>query len=203
MSQIWTHDASTDEIHLRLKTLVQVPVTNYLWSPADAITFVPYVLDTVFGDGRALFRITTVNDRPAHWIVRGDSGWQTQECRAPDDAPDFGDFSDDILTAIEDQFGSARCGESGNNLREPASERIAFCQCEECSDPDYIAVWPSIDDDGGCLWSRMEWPSEFSTIDHPWWRGNLLAIEEEAAFSPGQPRMAHYWLRREIERLSL
>ena len=100
-------DASTDDLHKRLKAAVEVETTNYLWVPADAITFVPPVLSTVYGDGRALFTISTINDRPAYWIVRGDSGWQVQDYHAPDDAPDFGDFTDDILTDLPERFIAA------------------------------------------------------------------------------------------------
>lgn len=121
-------DASADDLHKRLKAAVEIEERAYLWVPADAITFVPPVLSTVYGDGRALFRITTINDRPAYWIVRGDSGWQVEDYAAPDDAPDFGDFTDEILTDLEEEFGSSRCGYDGSSLYTPPAERTCTCE---------------------------------------------------------------------------
>jgi hypothetical protein len=159
-------DASSDDLHKRLKVAVEVKTSSYLWVPADTITFVPPVLSTVYGDGRALFRITTINDRPAYWIVRGDSGWQVQNYRAPDDAPDFGDFTDDVLNDLEGEFGSSRCGYNGSSLYTPPAERV--CTCEECADTENIAKWPEVDDSGGCSWGRMNWPAGFETVPHPY-----------------------------------
>ena len=165
-------DAS-DPSHKRLKAVVEVPITRCLWTEADAITFTPFVLSTIYGDGRALFTLTTINNRPAYWVIRGDSGWECQESGAPDDAPDFGDFTDEILTDLEDEFGNARCGYSGANRYLPADER--GCDCEECTDPE-IAQWPMVDGSDGCSWRRMDWPDEIPAVEHPWARaGNLLA----------------------------
>jgi hypothetical protein len=186
-------------IHARLKTLIEVPTTRHLWTPQDTTTFIPPVMSKIYGDGRALFRLTTINDRPAYWVIRGDSGWQCGDVHAPDNAPDFVDFLDDILTCLEDEFGRALCGYNGSSLYTPPSERD--CTCEECSDPDNVAQWPNVDSSEGCLWDRIDWPAEFGTIDHPWtWQSNLLALEEELAFTPGHPRITNFWLRAEIER---
>lgn len=170
-----------DRVHLRLKAAIEVPTTRCLWIPADAITFTPRVLTKVYGDGRALFTLSTINNRPAYWVIRGDSGWDCAESGAPDDAPDFRDFTDEILTDLEEEFGNARCGYSGANLYLQPDER--GCDCEQCTDST-IAEWPEVDGDGGCSWGRMDWPDGFQVIEHPWARAwNLLAptIETGAA----------------------
>jgi len=198
-----------DAIHPRLKGLLEVPTTRWLWTEADAITFVPRVLSAIYGDGRSLWRFSTINDRPAYWIIRGDSGWQAQESGwqtqgsgVPGGAPDFGDFTDEILTSLEEEFGSARCGYSGASLHTPPEERD--CHCEQCSDPKNIAEWPMVDDDGGCFWDRISWPTQFSTIDHLWARWfNLLATEEEAAFSSSHPRLADEFTRWNDKKVAL
>lgn len=160
-----------DEFHERLRAAIEVPTKNYLWVPADAITFVPPLLDKVYGDGRSLFTLSSIHQRPAYWVIRGDSGWSTCDSGAPDDAPEFVDFVDDIVTDLEEQFGSARCGYSGSCLRWPVEERD--CNCEECADP-YIAKWPAVDANDGMSWGRYRWPSGFDTVDHPWAHFGML-----------------------------
>lgn len=161
-----------DLIHSRLKKLVERRIERYLWIPQDAIRFVPPVLSTVYGDGRALFNITTINNRPAFWIIRGDSEWSCSDAPWDSNAVDFGEFTDEILNDLEMEFGSARCGWSGANLYMSKKER--GCDCEECSDRT-LAKWPMVDGQDGCSWGRRDWPKEFDTVRHPWsWRGNLL-----------------------------
>jgi hypothetical protein len=37
---------------------------------------------------------------------------------------------------------------------------------------------PLVDYDGGCSWSRMDWPKGFATVKNSLsWEGNLLATE--------------------------
>lgn len=161
-----------DRTHQLLKGAIEVWTRRYLWTPADAITFKPALSGVIYGDGRALFGLTTINLRPAYYVIRGDSGWAVEDIEAPDDAPDFGDFTDDILTGLEDEFGRARCGYSGSSLRQSPEDR--GCDCEECQDPR-ISEWPEVDDEGGCSWGRLAWPFGFPTVAHPWtWRGDLL-----------------------------
>lgn len=188
MEKVISRKAGDDLIHARLKTLIEVPTEAYLWTPSNTITFTPPLSSTIYGDGRALFSITTINDRPAWWVVRGDSGWQCSEGRAPRDAPDFGDFAEDIVVNLEDEFGGSRCGYSGNSLRWPAAERIENCQCDDCSDPEYVARFPGIDTDGGCSWGRVRWPPEFGVVDHPWDAvANLLAPEDRSSGGDHDP----------------
>lgn len=173
MPDLATREADT--IHARLKAAVEVTERRCLWTEADAITFTPPLSSTIYGDGRALFAITTINNRPAYWIIRGDSGWSCDDLMAPDDVPEFGDFIDEILTDLEGEFGRARCGYSGANLYLPPEER--GCDCEDCSDPE-VAEWPMVDAEVGCSWRRLWWPASFDLVPHPWARTDLLALNK-------------------------
>lgn len=162
---------------MKLRSIVEKRKRASLWVPSDAITFVPRLLPAIFGDGRALFTITTINQRPAYWIIRACSTWGCALDREDATGPDFGELTDYILTELEYAFGSGRCGYSGNSLFYPKKERIQNCQCEDCMDRRLLARWPMVDDHGGCSWSRMDWPVEFSTVENPLSaRGNLLAV---------------------------
>lgn len=172
-----TRDGFADPLHARLRRAVERRQRAHLWVPADAITFVPRLLPTIYGDGRALLRITTLNQRPAYWIVRACSTWGSGWDGGDAPGPDFAEMADGIMTELEDAFGRGRCGDSGNSLFRPKKERIRSCQCEECSDRYGTARWPMVDDHGGCSWSRMDWPPGFDVVANPLsWRGNLLAI---------------------------
>jgi hypothetical protein len=64
-----------DKTHALLKGAIEVWTRRYLWTPADAINFKPALCGNVYGDGRALFGLSTLNLRPAYYVIRGDSGW--------------------------------------------------------------------------------------------------------------------------------
>ena len=85
-------------------TAAQVETTTSLWTPSNTVTFTPAVLDQTFGDGRALFRVTTINARPRWWLVRGCSTW-TDKNDAHDGLTPIFDRIDEIVQAIADQFG--------------------------------------------------------------------------------------------------
>lgn len=181
---VQTRCAGSDHVHALLRAAIEVPETSYLWVCGDTPEFVPALCDTIWGDGRALFALATINQRPMYYVIRGDSRWSC--CDSPNDEPDFGEFTDDILTVLEEQFGSGRCGYTGSSLFWPVDERD--CDCEECKGiygddgeeieaPMSVAEWPMVDGDGGCSWSRMEWPrlSGEHFEEHPWsYRANLL-----------------------------
>lgn len=170
-------DGSDDPVHTKLRRAIEKRERAYLWTPSDAITFVPRVLPTIFGDGRALFTIATINQRPAYWVIRVCSTWGSGMDREDSTGPDFAEMTDDIMTELEEAFGRGRCGYSGNSLFWPKKERLRNCQCEECEDRYSRARWPMVDDEGGCSWSRIDWPKEFDTVPNPLsWRGNLLAV---------------------------
>lgn len=173
-------DGSDDPIHTKLRRAVEKRERAYLWVPSDAISFVPRLLPTIFGDGRALFTIATINQRPAYWVIRACSTWGCGLDSRSAPGPDFMEMTDDIMTELEDAFGRGRCGYSGNSLFWPKKERIRNCQCEECTHRCNKARWPMVDDDGGCSWGRMDWPDGFDTVPNPLsWRGNLLAIPQD------------------------
>lgn len=176
---IISREAGDDAIHARLRKAIEKRQTAFLWTPSDAISFIPRVSPTIYGDGRALFTIATINQRPAYWVIRACSTWGSgHDC---DDAPgpDFGEMTDRIMTDLEEAFGRGRCGYSGNSLFWPKKERLRNCQCEECSDRYARARWPMVDDEGGCSWSRINWPKGFNTVPNPLSRfGNLLVIED-------------------------
>lgn len=162
-----------DTVHQRLVAAIEVPERSYLWTPAHTIEFTPRVLPRIFGDGRALFTLATINQRPAYWVVRACSTWGCGMDREDSTGPDFGEMSDEVLTELEEAFGNGRCGYEGSSLFWPKSERS--CECEECQD-EYVARWPEVDGYGGCSWSRLDWPEGFETVPNPlYWRGNLLA----------------------------
>lgn len=170
-----TKNGSGDRVHARLRRAIEKRKRAYLWVPSDAITFVPRLLPTIYGDGRALFKIATINQRPACWVIRACSTWGSGLDREAASGPDFAEMVDDIMTRLEDAFGRGRCSYSGNSLFWPKKERIRDCQCEECTDRR-VARWPQVDDYGGSSWSRLDWPPGFNTVKNPLsWRGNLLA----------------------------
>jgi hypothetical protein len=152
---------TADRIHARLVKCVEKRARAFLWTPADAINFVPRVLPKVYGDGRALFSLTTINQRPAYWVIRVCSTWGNAYDERETTGPDFGEMTDDILTDLEESFGSGLCGYSGNSLFQRRRDRLAWCKCEECRS-NFVAKWPMVHGSGGCLWSRMRWPKEFA-----------------------------------------
>ena len=177
--QIKSRPADGDVIHVKLKAVVEQRRTSYLWVPGDTPPFKPALLPIIYGDGRALFAMMTINQRPRYWVIRGCSTWGCGLDTKSTPGPDFVEFTDDILTDLEDAFGRGRCGYSGNSLFWPKRERIQNCRCEECTDR-FRARWPMVDDEGGCSWSRMDWPEGFPTVPNPLSsQGNLLAAARE------------------------
>jgi hypothetical protein len=147
----------SDSIHAALVKAFEHRERAYLWTPADTISFVPRVLPKVYGNGRALFALATINQRPAYWIIRACS------------ETEFGEFGDDILTDLEEAFGNGRCGYSGNNLFLSRRERMRYCKCDECSDR-FRAKWPMVDGEGGYSWGQQRWPDGFTTDDEDGYR---------------------------------
>lgn len=179
MGEIPRSDGANDAVQRKLRRAIERRQSAYLWTPSDAITFVPRLLPTIYGNGRALFALSTINQRPAYWVIRACSTWGCGLDREDSDGPDFAEMTDDILTDLEDAFGDGRCGYSGNSLFWSKRERIRDCQCEECSDR-FKARWPMVDGSGGCSWSRIDWPKGFETVPNPLCPGgNLLATNLE------------------------
>lgn len=127
-----------DEVHRKLRRSICRPIQRYLWTPEHMVTFVPALSPRIYGDGRALLRLATINQRPQYYVLRIDSSWSLAlDYRAPDGAVDVVEFIDDFVSGLEEDFGPAR---DGNGERYP----------------DY--AWPDYDDEGGCAWSRHDWP---------------------------------------------
>lgn len=154
--------------------LIFPPERRCLWTEDDAIVFTPAVLSRAFGDGRALFSLTTINNRPAYWVIQGCSTWQTGgDIYAPDDAPLFIDFVDEIVESVEDQFGTVRGYERNCRGDWIDHETKRFL-------PRSFTEFPTINDENGCAWGRLDWPSEFETVTHPWARCTILASNVRA-----------------------
>lgn len=128
----------------------QTETRAHLWTPSNEVVFTPPVLDRVFGDGRALFRVTTINNRPRWWVVRGCSTW-TENNDPHDGLVPVHDHIDDVVQAIADQFGGLP-----NMLGE--DEDVEYVDDEgRPFDPADI-VHPQIDDRTGTSWSHLDWP---------------------------------------------
>lgn len=159
----------------------QRPVTRHLWVPDDAITFTPAVLSDVFGDGRALFTLTTINNRPAYWIIRGCSSWRASDFRAPNDADEFYEHVDEIVTAIEEEFGTTAYYEMNAQGRWVDEETKRFV-------PYSYVDYPVIDPSMGSAWGRMNWPAlpGIETVPHPFADATILA-ESSLDAPPASP----------------
>lgn len=141
-----------------LKEAIEVPFLGSLWTHGDSGMLTPYVCECSFGDGMRLLRVSTINQRPNYHVVRVHSGWEGDWSE-----DDVGEHIDEIVIAIIEEVGEARCGYSGNSLRWPREERIEHCQCEECDD-EGESVWPEIDADGGYSWGWLDWRDLMSKI---------------------------------------
>jgi hypothetical protein len=182
-----SREAGDDPIHAALKQALERRERTWLWIEEHAFWFTPKVLPMIYGDGRALFSLSTINQRPRYWIIRGCSSWGCGSDREDGDGPDFGEFSDEILTDLEEAFGNGRCGYSGNSLFWPKKERKLSCRCEDCTEAP-VAKWPMVDGAGGCSWSRLDWPKAFATVPHPLtYSTNMLADAPPVSNSPALP----------------
>ncbi len=125
----------------------QTPIERELWSEKDRVEFTPSVCDEIFGDGRCLFKITTINNRPRFWIIRGCSSWRI----GSGENDDVFEHIDEITNAIEIQFGSTNCFD--------VDEKGRFID-EETGEPaiDAYIEYPVINTSIGCSWARMSWP---------------------------------------------
>lgn len=156
-----------DPIHDELRRIISVPTKRHLWVPEDAITFIPALCDTIFGDGRALYHLATCNSRPAYYVIRAHSEWEESNFYCGH-RNTFGEFTDAIYQSLEDQFGSARL-----DSEEDDPELLA----------DGFYPWPALDDENGCGWAIQRWPKEFDgrveviRNEFGWTRHTLLKRE--------------------------
>lgn len=144
-----------DVAQTALRAAICLPTRRYLWVPSDEIEFTPALSNTRFGDGRALLHLTTINSRPAFYVLRIDSRWRLHlDCEVPTDAPELVEFIDDICFALEDEFGNGRPDDDDDD--------------EEVR--QYGMPWPALDDRDGCSWGRADWPDldNLSFVPHPY-----------------------------------
>ena len=88
----------------------QQSTTASLWG--DEVTFKPYLVKEIYGDGMCLIYFGTLDDRPYWWLVRVDSAMLTNQ--------------DDYIESFVDEYG--------NSFNE-----VIHCQIEEecgCIDED-------------------------------------------------------------------
>lgn len=174
----WPGEASTDDpVHVALKAAIEVETRGWLWG--EDSMFVPYVSDTIFGDGRALLLLQPLNTRPCYYIVRIDSSWVVSGDRwHPDKAPELWDYIDEIETELEYEFGNA-------------------CQRDEEDEEDdtYPLDWPAFNGDSGCSWARTDWPTDrgFALDPHPYSsRYNILSDVRDSALVQQAPLEIEY-----------
>lgn len=165
---------SSAEITALLKA-AQSPVKRWLWTEANAVTFTPEVVDEALGDGRALFKVTTIHNRPRYWLVRGCSSWSCDEAGAPDDAPEMCDAIDDVEDAIAGQFGSMSHYERDENgdWVDEDGEKLE----------DGFDDYPTINPADGRMWERIDWPElpGVALAKHPFSNETILAETTPAA----------------------
>lgn len=134
---------STDDVNPVTVALrdAQVPTAAHQWTPDHGIEFTPATSSCVFGDGRALFRVTTVNSRPRWWLVRGCSTWTAQN-DPHDGLEPIADHIDDIVDALSEEFGGVPMRDGEDEYDVDATE----------------IVYPAIDDRIGTFWDHLDWP---------------------------------------------
>jgi len=144
-----------------LRGSIERPQIGYLWTTPHKFT--PRIVDKTFGDGRRLAWLTTINNRPAFWVVRVDSGWDLglsdpDEPGLPHDAPCMAEMVDEIIEAIEEQFGrwdpdheyDMACADAlAGGKRKPREDRFWGRSWRE---------FPAIDTRDGCSWGTVCWP---------------------------------------------
>lgn len=131
-------------VHAKLRKVVCKRTRRYLWTPAHMVTFVPALSNRLYGDGKALLGLTTINSRPRFYILRIDSKWSVEmDPAAPDGAEQLTDRIDAFAFALEEEFGRGRFDDD-----EPETE---FQRVQR-------RKWPAYDDESGCSWWRMDWP---------------------------------------------
>jgi hypothetical protein len=174
MAEFDKRDATGEAIHEALRAVICVPKESYLWTPAHMVSFTPALASTVYGDGRALIGLTTINSRPRYYVIRIDGSIEIgSDMTAPDDTPEIWDLLDEIKDDLEDEFGIGRPDDEANlgidgRWRHYQTGKFVF-------DPQ---PWPAFDDRDGCSWWREKWPAltGVPTTPHPYSRHyNLLA----------------------------
>lgn len=85
------------------------------WGQTHWVT--PRLCELAWGDGRKVIGVTPIDTRPNYYLVRVDSKTELD----PDEGPSFRDILDDVLDALEDQYGPSH-DEDGESLPWPAAD---------------------------------------------------------------------------------
>ena len=128
-------------IYGQLQPIVEAEQDGYLWGEHYRIT--PALLPWFYGDGEALFALTTINSRPWFYVIRGDSSWRVETDRTNRTGPDFRDLCDDIIEDLREVFGNGDLCEICDADDRDHDE----CECQP---------WPAVDATDGCSWSRCD-----------------------------------------------
>lgn len=155
----------------------QTSITTSLWTGGTDTTFTPAVVARSFGDGRALFKFTTIQNRPAYWLVRGCTSW-TEGHDAPEGRIPFADSADEVVEAIEDEFGGTHHYDRdarGRYVDQETGERI--------DRGDARVEFPVIESETGCSWALIDWPDlpGIDLVPHPHERGVRVLAETAVA----------------------
>jgi hypothetical protein len=111
-----------------MRAEIQQPTEMNHWGEKKIVT--PYLIDRVWGDGGAVFRIYPLSTRPKFYVFRGDSKWTDLNGDA------FRDVIDEVQDEIEEQFGTI--------------------DDEDSNDPDFCVhdAWPRPDFTYGVGWGK-------------------------------------------------
>ena len=135
-----------------LKAAIEVEFIGGLWVAGDSGPMTPYVCEAVQGDGMHLLKISTINQRPNYHVIRVDSSFNPVRDRYYDErygeAAEICEIIDDLLTLIEEECGSGRPYEEGDEDYDPVTDGEGY----GARDP-----WPAIDDRDGCGWGEIRW----------------------------------------------
>jgi len=99
----------------RIETLVKPRIVIF-WGQRRRIT--PRLVDRVFGDGKQIIGFTSIAQRPDYYVVRVDSSLDLTG-HTDDRKRDIYEHTDEIITAIKDQFGVP--GPRGGNRSFPVA----------------------------------------------------------------------------------
>jgi len=121
---------------LKMRNTIERRQSGYLWGQKHFFT--PRVLGTVFGDGLKVLYLSSINIRPAYWVVRIDSKWSTSNWEKDDGLKPPGDWLEDVYQAIEHQFGTGEKEDGAlyANARFPQACRLGDGTSWSEADPE-------------------------------------------------------------------
>ena len=167
--------ADGDTEHEAVRNALCVPTHRYRYPKVpgfDPIEFTPPLSDTVYGDGKALLEITTINDGPRYWIVRIDSSWVLDtEYGTPEEAFDVRGAIEHIAENLVLEFLSA---DADDYMSDTPCGSCDGSGCVTCAGTGCLLDFegrglngeggmpgfPAIDLSTGYSWSRIKVPPE-------------------------------------------